>query len=78
VLLYYILNCKFESKIQKSYTEDEVMYLRKISYCIMIFSKKIRSYSMLTTLSILTKGTKIQVLTECFREVRFIVLVSET
>lgn len=40
--------------------------------------KKCRSYSTLTALSILTKGTKIQVLTECFREVRFKVLVSET
>jgi hypothetical protein len=58
--------------------EDEIMYLRKLSYRTMIFSKKCRSYSTLTALSILTKGTKIQVLTECSRKVRFIVLVSET
>ena len=58
--------------------EDEIMYLLKLSYRTMIFPKKCRSYSTLTALSILTKGTKIQVLTECFREVRFIVLVSET
>ena len=73
------------SELQIRIKNTKILCLRMRS-CIYVNSlttqwfslKKCRSYSTLTALSILTKATKIQVLTECFREVRFIVLVSET